>query len=76
MSTAHLKILFVTGSSLKVADVKKYLSPYGIVVESALLDLPELQAATVEEIAREKCRIAAKTVSIAQVRDSLCFQME
>jgi inosine triphosphate pyrophosphatase len=65
------KILFVTGSAMKLADVRNYLSPYGITVESNLLDLPEMQAATVEEIAREKCRLAAENVSLLNLEASL-----
>jgi hypothetical protein len=64
MPPPRLKILFVTGSDMKLADVKSYLSPYDIVIESTPLDLPEVQAATVEEIAREKCRLAAEDVSV------------
>jgi inosine/xanthosine triphosphate pyrophosphatase family protein len=75
MPSPHLKILFVTGSALKLADVKKYLGPYEIVVESALLNLPELQAATVEEIAREKCRRAAEIVSMLKRGISFIYKM-
>jgi inosine triphosphate pyrophosphatase len=76
MFSPRLKILFVTGNAQKLADVKTYLGPYDIVVESALLDLPEVQAATVEEIAREKCRRAVEIVSMRNLGISFVFKME
>jgi inosine/xanthosine triphosphate pyrophosphatase family protein len=72
MSSSRVKILFATGSAIKLADIRKYLSPYDIVVESVLLDLPEIQAATIEEIAREKCRRAVEKVSMLKSRKLEC----
>jgi hypothetical protein len=76
MSPPRLKILFVTGSATKLADVKTYLGPYEIIIESTLLDLPEVQAATVEDIARDKCRLAAETVSILTLGLSFILEIK
>lgn len=71
------KVFFATGNKKKLEEVIAILEagqalPFS--VESAKLDLPELQGEP-EEISKEKCRIAAKMVGGAvMVEDtSLCF---
>jgi inosine/xanthosine triphosphate pyrophosphatase family protein len=55
------KIVFVSSSAQKISDVRYYLGD-AVEIESAEIDLPELQG-TVEEIAKDKCRKAANTAS-------------
>jgi len=71
------KIFFVTGNKKKLEEVVAILSagaelPFS--VESVKVDLPELQGWP-GDIAKEKCRLAAKEVSGAVMTEdtSLCF---
>lgn len=52
--------VFVTGNKHKISEIKAIF--YGDVsFETISIDLPEIQG-TVEEITREKCRVAAEQV--------------
>jgi inosine triphosphate pyrophosphatase len=52
--------VFVTGNKNKISEIKAIF--YGDVsFETISIDLPEIQG-TVEEITREKCRVAAEQV--------------
>ncbi|KAL2866332.1 non-canonical purine NTP pyrophosphatase [Aspergillus lucknowensis] len=51
---------FITGNKNKLAEVRAILGSV-IEVENRTLDVPEIQG-TIEEIAKEKCRHAAKVV--------------
>ena len=61
---AGVKILLVTGSSSKAREASDIM---GSDVERADLDLPEIQAATIEEVAREKAREAFRRLERACV---------
>jgi inosine triphosphate pyrophosphatase len=70
-------ITFVTGNKKKLEEVKKILAdgqelPFEITNQK--IDLPELQGDPVE-IAKEKCRLAAKTINgpVLTEDTSLCF---
>ncbi|OJJ01852.1 hypothetical protein ASPVEDRAFT_41427 [Aspergillus versicolor CBS 583.65] len=53
-------LVFVTGNQHKISEVKAILG-CSAVIKTASLDLPEIQG-TLEEITREKCRVAAQKV--------------
>ncbi len=53
-------LVFVTGNQHKVSEVKAILG-HSAVIKTVALDLPEIQG-TLEEITREKCRLAAQKV--------------
>jgi len=57
---APSNIIFVTGNPYKLEHLRKLLG-HVVKVESLKLDIPEIQG-TVEEIAKDKCRRAAKIV--------------
>jgi len=73
------ELVFVTGNARKLAEVQKILAdgeekvPFA--VTSRKIDLPELQGASGEEIAVEKCKLAAEEVKGAVMCEdtSLCF---
>lgn len=70
-------VTFVTGNAKKLQEVRQILAAEGPLpceVESAKVDLPELQGGP-EAVAAEKCRLAAERVGGAvMVEDtSLCF---
>ncbi|KAK9809264.1 hypothetical protein WJX72_012369 [[Myrmecia] bisecta] len=73
----HGEISFATGNQNKLKEVVAILAeghPLPFTVKAANLDLPELQGEA-EDIAKEKCRIAAQQVGGAvMVEDtSLCY---
>lgn len=50
-------ILFVTGNQGKLLTLQSSM-PEGVLVEQTKLDLPEIQSMDIEEISREKARVA------------------
>jgi inosine triphosphate pyrophosphatase len=59
-----VNLVFVTGNQHKISEVKAILG-HSAVIKTASLDLPEIQG-TLEEITREKCRVAARKVRCVQ----------
>ncbi|KAA8643165.1 hypothetical protein EYZ11_008981 [Aspergillus tanneri] len=60
MATTLKKLNFITGNKNKLAEVRAILG--GVVeVDNQAIDVPEIQG-TIEDIAKEKCRQAAKVV--------------
>ncbi|THH29879.1 hypothetical protein EUX98_g4316 [Antrodiella citrinella] len=68
-------LIFVTGNSMKLQEVRYILKEAGIEISSKDLDIPELQGTT-EEIAREKCRRAAELHGGPCITEdtALCFE--
>ena len=63
MATMRPKSLnFITGNAHKLAEVRSILGDAGVDLQSKALDLVEIQG-TSEEIARDKCRRAAREVT-------------
>jgi non-canonical purine NTP pyrophosphatase (RdgB/HAM1 family) len=57
------QILFSTGSAGKLKSLEQGLASYGITVEQAKLDVPEIQADTIREVATEKVLAAYALVN-------------
>ncbi len=53
-----MKLLFATTNANKVSGAAKAMAPFGIELVQHFLDIPELQAETAAEVAREKARWA------------------
>ena len=69
-----LSITFATSNGHKFSEVSAILADYGIPVEMASLELREIQADTLEEIAAEKAREACRRVDgPAMVEDTGLF---
>lgn len=70
------RLVFVSGNANKVKEVKAILSGISTVeVTNQAIDLPELQG-TVEDVAREKCRIAVERCQgpgVITEDTALCF---
>lgn len=60
MTEPDTPLIFVTGNKNKVLEVQAILGPTAT-LEVLDINLPEIQG-SVEEITREKCRVAAETV--------------
>lgn len=71
------QLIFVTGNAKKLEEVRQILDsgaekvPFD--VTSQKVDLPELQGANPEEIAIEKCRLAAVTVKGPVMCEDTCL---
>ncbi|XXH00262.1 hypothetical protein Hte_006604 [Hypoxylon texense] len=63
---------FITGNANKLLEVKAILEPAGIVVQNQKLDLPEIQG-TLEDVTREKCRVAAALVGGPVLVEDTCL---
>ncbi|KAI1261278.1 inosine triphosphate pyrophosphatase [Xylariaceae sp. FL1019] len=63
---------FITGNANKLAEVKAILAPTGISMRNQSLDLPEIQG-TVEDVTREKCRVAADIVGGPVLVEDTCL---
>jgi inosine triphosphate pyrophosphatase len=67
---------FISGNQNKLAEVQCILGDE-ISVHNQAIDIPEIQG-TLEEIAREKCRSAAKKVSLcicSSLDNCVCLQI-
>lgn len=71
------QIVFVTGNAKKLAEVQQILAagsvkiPFEVISEK--IDLPELQGESPEEIAREKCKLAAERVGGPVMCEDTCL---
>ncbi|KAI0157485.1 inosine triphosphate pyrophosphatase [Xylariaceae sp. FL1272] len=63
---------FITGNANKLAEVKAILAPTGIAMRNQSLDLPEIQG-TVEDVTREKCKVAAEIVGGPVLVEDTCL---
>ena len=54
-----MKITFITGNWAKLAQAKKLLEPLGFEVDNLKMDVPEIQADTMEEVAKFKAKWAS-----------------
>eukprot|EP00033_Pygsuia_biforma_P001293 GCRY01001462.1.p1 GENE.GCRY01001462.1~~GCRY01001462.1.p1 ORF type:complete len:201 (+),score=36.28 GCRY01001462.1:97-699(+) len=69
-----MKVTFVTGNANKLLEVKELIKSHDAHIElkNEKVDLPELQGEP-EEIAKEKCRIAAKAVNGPVIVEDTCL---
>lgn len=68
-----MALLFVTGSDDKLREAEEIL---GGPLERVSLELPEVQAGTVEEVAREKCREALRRLGRPCVVEDSGLELE
>ncbi len=54
------KITYVTGNKFKVLTAKKVLEPLDIVIEQVKMDCPEIQANSIEEVAKYSSKFASE----------------
>lgn len=54
------EITFLTGNKLKIENAKEALEPEGFQVKSIKIDIPEIQAKDVSDVAKHSAEVAAK----------------
>ena len=62
---------FITGNANKLREVKAIMEP-AVTVNSQVVDLPELQG-SVEDVTREKCRVAADRIQGPVLVEDTCL---
>jgi inosine/xanthosine triphosphate pyrophosphatase family protein len=67
------KLNFITGNKNKLLEVRAILGNV-IEVDSQAIDVPEIQG-TVEEIAKEKAKCAAKAVGSLEIQFDRCLNL-
>ena len=53
-----MKIKFASSNKNKILEAEKILSDYGIIVESILMECPEIQSDDIEEVAKYSAEFA------------------
>ena len=56
----NMEITLVTGNWAKIAQAKEFLEPHGIKVNNIKMDTVEIQADTVEEVAKYSAKWASE----------------
>ena len=47
-----MKIVYITGNKFKLLTAKNILEPIGIEVDNVVMDVPEIQSDSIEEVAK------------------------
>ena len=64
-----MKITLVTGNWAKIAQAKGFLEPKGIIVDNVKMDTVEIQADSVEEVARYSAKWASDELKANVVKN-------
>lgn len=63
------EIVYITGNKFKILTAKKMLEPLGITVDSKKIDCPEIQADTIEEVAKYSSKYASDLLGISTLKN-------
>ena len=58
-----MNITYVTGNKFKVYIAERYLNPLGFTIASIKLDIPEIQADSIEEISIHSANLASEKLN-------------
>lgn len=64
-------LIYVTGNEYKLFTARKFLEPYGIRVIGKKIPCPEIQADTIEDVARYSAEFAAKELNCAVLKNDM-----
>ena len=64
-----MKITLVTGNWAKIAQAKEFLEPKGIIVDNVKMDTIEIQADSVEEVAKYSAKWASNELKANVVKN-------
>lgn len=71
-----MKVTLVTGNWAKIAQAKEVLEPKGIVVDNIKMDTIEIQADSVEEVARYSAKWASDKLKTNVVKNDTGIMIE
>ena len=63
------KVVYITGNKFKVLTAKKILEPLGISVDSKKIDCPEIQADSIEEVAKYSSKYASNLLGESTLKN-------
>ena len=69
-------VFLVTGNSKKVQVAKYAMDKYGLDVEQLAMDTPEIQSASIEEVAKYSVKIAAEAANKAVIKGDFGMHIE
>lgn len=64
-------LIYVTGNKYKLFTAKKFLEPYGINVIGKKINCPEIQADSIEEVAKFSAEYACKALGCAVLKNDM-----
>lgn len=64
-----MEITLVTGNSAKIAQAKEFLEPKGITIDNVKIDTIEIQADSVEEVAKYSAKWASEKLKTNVVKN-------
>lgn len=64
-----MKVIYCTGNKFKLQTARHILGPLGLEVEGKKLDLPEIQADTIEEVAKFSSEYASKKLNESTLKN-------
>ena len=64
-------LVYVTGNKYKIFTAKKFLEPYGINVIGKKIECPEIQADTIEEVAKFSAEYACQVLGTAVLKNDM-----
>ena len=67
------KIIYVTGNWAKLASAKKFLEPLGFEIENVKLETTEIQADSVEEVAKYSAKEASERLKCDVLKNDTGF---
>ncbi len=71
-----MKITLITGNWAKVAQAKTFLEPHGIEIDNVKMDTIEIQADTVEEVAKYSAKWASEELKANVVKNDTGIMIE
>lgn len=64
-----MKLIYCTGNKFKLSLAKRILEPLGIEVEGKKLDIPEIQASSIEEVAKYSSKVASGMLKLSTLKN-------
>lgn len=64
-----MKLIYCTGNKFKLDMAQKILGPLGFEVEGKKMDLPEIQANSIEEVAKYSSKYASEKLNLSTLKN-------
>ena len=63
-----MKIIYCTGNNFKLKLAKEILEPLGFEIEGKKLDIPEIQADSIQEVAKYSSKYASQMLNMSTLK--------
>lgn len=64
-----MKVIYCTGNKFKLKVAKEIMEPLGFEVEGKKLDIPEIQADSIEEVAKYSSKYASEMLNMSTLKN-------